>query len=200
MVWCSRSLILIVGVIWFSEGCTRKEYECPDYTVISMHADYEIRSYPQLTWVKTSQNSDSFRMATFTLFRRLYKYISRNNDKDMKINMTVPVRTVMLKNDSDITYEMSFLIPKSLADNPPIPKDSKVYIAKENATLYAVRSFSGYILKKSTWEKEAEALASSVAKDLSVDTSNYYMVGYDSPFTLMNRLNEIWMKKESRTI
>ena len=43
---------------------------------------------------------------------------------------------------------------------------------------------------------EAQRLADSVKDDETIDKTAYYQVGYDAPFDLFDRRNEIWMVKK----
>ena len=46
------------------------------------------------------------------------------------------------------------------------------------------------------WQKELEELDTLIEKQgLKVDKSHYYVNGYDSPFKLFNRKNELWRIK-----
>lgn len=58
------------------------------------------------------------------------------------------------------------------------------------------RTFKGYVWRQRTWEEEAQKLADSVKGDETVDNTSYFTVGYDAPFDLFDRRNEIWMVKK----
>ncbi|GFU10571.1 heme-binding protein 1, partial [Nephila pilipes] len=55
--------------------------------------------------------------------------------------------------------------------------------------------FSGYAWRQATWDKEAEHLKNSVKDDETIDNSQFYQVGYEAPFEIFDRRNEIWMVK-----
>ncbi|XP_054719332.1 heme-binding protein 1-like [Uloborus diversus] len=131
------ALVIFASVV--VSGCRYKDSECADYVVVEQHADYEIRSYPALTWVMTSEESRVPRIAKFKTFRRLFNYISGENDQGIKINMTVPVRMRSTKTDGKTTLEMSFLLPSVVSSSPPVPNDKSLTVSAEDPTLYAVR-------------------------------------------------------------
>jgi len=188
---------LVVVTLWFASGCQYKKNECPDYTVLEQHSDYEIRSYPAITWVSTTELSRIQRVAQYNAFMRLFRYISGKNDKEQKIAMTVPVRTQITKTENGTLLEMSFMVPAEFASNPPVPTDEKVTIQEENSTNYAVRTFKGYIWRQGRWTEEAKKLADSVKNDETVDKTTFYLLGYDAPFEVFDRRNEIWMIKNA---
>ncbi|XP_055932211.1 heme-binding protein 2-like [Argiope bruennichi] len=190
-----KVVTVIVFALTLVEGCVYKNDECAPYTVVETHADYEVRSYPALTWATTTETNRLTRVGKYKAFMRLFRYISGKNDREQKINMTVPVRMKATPSGEEIVHEMSFMIPKIFADNPPVPTDKEITINKEGPRMYAVRTFSGYAWRQTTWNEEAEKLKNSVLEDDTIDKTEYYEVGYDAPFDLFDRRNEIWMKK-----
>ncbi|XP_035225828.1 heme-binding protein 1-like isoform X2 [Stegodyphus dumicola] len=194
-MWKIALLIAVIGSA--AEGCLYKNLECPDYVVVEQHPDYEVRSYPALTWATVEEESMFSRIAQMKAFRRLFKYISGKNDKGITINMTVPVRMQVTDHESYTAVEMSFMVPSIHANNPPAPNDTGITVEKEEPTLYAVRSFPGYVWRRGTWKEEAQKLADSLKNDDTVIKTKYYQVGYDAPFDFFDRRNEIWMVKRA---
>ncbi|GFS89121.1 heme-binding protein 1 [Trichonephila clavipes] len=190
------ALSVIVLIFTVVEGCVYRDNECAPYTVMEKHADYEIRSYPSLTWATTTEEDQLARVARYKAFMRLFEYISGKNDRSQTINMTVPVRMKMTPHGEKMIHEMSFMVPAELAQNPPAPENKLITISKEDPKIYAVRMFSGYVWRQATWDKEAENLKNSVKEDETIDSSEFYQVGYDAPFEIFDRRNEIWMVKK----
>ena len=55
------------------------------------------------------------------------------------------------------------------------------------------RQFPGFARKFETWADQALKLQEALdAKKLKYRKDYYYTAGYDSPFTLFNRHNEVW--------
>ncbi|GBM12532.1 hypothetical protein AVEN_188701-1 [Araneus ventricosus] len=188
---------VIVVALTLVEGCVYRDRECAPYTVVESHADYEIRSYSALTWMTTTETNRLPRIAKYKAFMKLFRYISGANDREEKINMTVPVRMKATPSGEEVIHEMSFMVPRVFADNPPNPTDKEITVNKEGPRMYAVRTFSGYAWRHATWLEEAEKLKNSLLDDDTVDKTEFYEVGYDPPFQLFDRRNEIWMKKRS---
>lgn len=59
-------------------------------------------------------------------------------------------------------------------------------------TVY-VTSFGGYMKEDDVVGKASELIAKLQEKGIDVDTSTYYACGYDSPFRVFARHNEIWI-------
>jgi len=63
-----------------------------------------------------------------------------------------------------------------------------------------VRRFSGYALSHDDWMQHKDKLVESVKDRDDVDMEyGFYTVGYNSPFKMFNRRNEIWMMKKAAT-
>ena len=64
-----------------------------------------------------------------------------------------------------------------------------------NTGKYHFRTIGGFMTEEK-WQKELEELDALIEKQgLKVDKSHYYINGYDSPFKLFNRKNELWRIK-----
>ena len=81
---------------------------------------------------------------------------------------------------------------------PPLSSDLFVEVQEAPAT-YFVASYSGRSNEKKMMS-HAEQLADfldGLGLQSSYDYSNFYFAGYDSPFRLFNRHNEIWLPAKS---
>ncbi|XP_075452378.1 heme-binding protein 2-like [Ascaphus truei] len=167
-----------------------RSLECPKYQLVKEYQTFEQRAYEATRWVTTQVEQDYFGFGIVTSFRRLFKYISGNNTQGIKIPMTVPVMTVVpLTRPTNVT--MSFFVPSALP-TPPSPLNPDVYLESYPAQYMYVRSFSGYALR-SDFEKNAKALSEELETlGKPFDDSFYASAGYDAPFMLFNRHNEVW--------
>merc|ERR1711978_335310 len=101
-------------------------YENAPYNVVNTFDGYEERFYPSKMWVCTRSGRGGF--------VKLFRYISGDNSRNQKIDMTVPV---MMTNDEK-GQEMCFYMTRSTQTNPPSPTDSLVYLSqKKGMTVYA---------------------------------------------------------------
>ena len=66
-------------------------------------------------------------------FRKLFNYIDGQNSEGIKIPMTTPVTEKIFLSDAGSNFTMSFYIPSNLQNNPPLPKDSTIFIEERAA-------------------------------------------------------------------
>ena len=77
----------------------------------------------------------------------------------------------------------------------PQPSDSQISIQRMPAIAVAVKSFSGFSTNETNVISNAVSLVESLQRDnIKFDAENYYSAGYDSPQTVSNRYNEVWIK------
>ena len=71
--------------------------------------------------------------------------------------------------------------------------DKKVFVSLFNPYYLSIRTIIWF---GSKWKKEMEELDELIkSKELKIDESHYYTNGYDAPFKLWNRRNEVWRVK-----
>lgn len=106
-------------------------YEKLVYQVIQEQDGYEFRLYDPYVLMKVRGESNQG-------FGVLFNYISGNNSKRQKIQMTVPVVT-----DVSSSEYIAFTMPKSVQDNYPEPMQSNVEIVKIPEKLYLAKHYKG---------------------------------------------------------
>jgi len=111
--------------------------------------------------------------------------------------MTAPVATRIVPGagpNCESTFTVSFYIPPKHQDSPPTPTGEGVFIEEfPEMTVYA-RGFGGFA-KEQQWIDEARELSEKV-NNKNIQQEFYFTAGYDSPFKLFNRLNEVWFVKK----
>ncbi|KAG2495190.1 hypothetical protein HYH03_006796 [Edaphochlamys debaryana] len=142
---------------------------------------------PAAVWVSTRVNDTDYERATGTGFQRLFAYISGANAEKRKIAMTAPVRVQLTPG------QVSFYLPDDLQKNPPAPTSKDVFIDPAPATQLYVLSYGGRSNQKQVIDKATELLKLLEERGLSYDYSHFYSAGYDSPFRILNRHNEVWV-------
>ena len=142
-----------------------------------------------------------------TAYWRLFRYIQGGNAEQMKINMTVPVTMKMqpLQSGSgsqfvEKNYTMSFFIPFKHQEDAPAPSADNVMLTNVQPFCAYVKEYGGFsnMRKVAMYYKE---LAASLKKHNLEDdfyTNMFYTAGYDSPYKLFKRHNEIWLVSKSR--
>ena len=155
------------------------------YDVVKSNEIYEIRKYSDRLAVQalnTNQNNS---------FRKLFNYISGDNETNEEIKMTIPVTQMEKKGN----MTMQFYLPSKFnKDNIPNPSRSDVEIVNIEGGYYAVIRYSGRASDKN-FIKHKEILENELKKDNISIASPAIKASYNSPFTLpMLRRNEAMFK------
>ncbi|XP_042876556.1 heme-binding protein 2-like isoform X2 [Penaeus japonicus] len=174
--------------------------ESAPYTVVNSAESYEERVYPAQKWITTSILSISHDVATSVTFYRLFDYIDGQNDAGMKIDMTAPVTTLVIPGEGpncENNFTDSFYIPSVHQASPPTPTNPDVYIEERPELHVFSRRFHGFASDED-WIVNAAQLHDDLvaAGEEGVDYQTYYTVGYDSPFVIIGRNNEVWFMKK----
>jgi hypothetical protein len=133
-------------------------------------------------------------MTCHLYLQRLFKYISGANKEEMKIAMTAPVRNRIYPSDGPFcksSFTISFYVPFSLQDSPPEPSDELVFLECKAAEMYYATSFAGFASEKTVVEKAKETVDMLTSLEREFDASMYVYAGYDPPFRLLFRHNEV---------
>ena len=169
---------------------TAMTYEEANYNIVVKNEIYEIRKYSNRLAIETIENNQN------SGFRKLFKYISGNNQANQKIKMTTPVTRV--KKNGNMT--MQFYIPAEFDEsNVPDPNNSEVKVLNIKGGYYAVIIYSGRA-SDNNYVKYKDILKNQLKKDKISIISKPIRATYNSPFTLpMLRRNEVMFKIETNT-
>ena len=156
-------------------------YEETNYEVVKQNNIYEIRKYPDRLVIETSISNEG------NSFRKLFNYISGNNEKNEEIKMTTPV--TQMKKKGNMT--MQFYLPSKFnKENTPAPSNSDIKILNIKEGYYAVIRYSGRASDKN-YTKHKNILENELKKDDILILSAAIKATYDGPFTLpLSRRNE----------
>lgn len=182
------------------EAAAAPEVETPDWKAPgdadAQPGSYETRRYGPAKWVSTCVESTDWDSAVQTGFARLNSYIEGKNEKEMKIKMTAPVVSYVEPGSgpfSASTITISLYVPSEQQPDPPRPSESDVFIEDRAAMTVFVRSFGGFSSAQKNQE-QLLTLASILREEGKVfDEKVYYTAGYNSPFNLLDRNNEVWL-------
>ncbi|KAG7263633.1 hypothetical protein CRUP_012868 [Coryphaenoides rupestris] len=159
-------------------------------------ARLHVREYNSAKWVSTEETSWSMDKAAFTAFRRLFKYINGDTNKEgTKIEMTSPVIIKSFKKKGLFSYSkytMSFLLPSVHQLHPPEPTDSQVKVSTLPYMQVYVRGYGAWMMSVSDWFNTRRLSESLDSVGASYFGDYHYAVGYDSPMKITNRHNEVW--------
>lgn len=161
--------------------------ETQTYTVIKVEEKFEIRYYPVATLAVISEASNSYKELGNKGFRKLAGFIFGGNDANQSIAMTSPVHMEM----SDSSGSMAFVLPKSYnKDNLPKPNDSTIEIKTTTEEYVAALEFGGFANTKKINE-HIEILKQLLLVNNIKSIGNYRYLGYNPPYQLFGRKNEI---------
>ena len=174
-----KILLILISVITLNSQSMA--YEEANYEVVKENRNYEIRKYSDRLVIETNSIQGNG-------FRKLFNYISGNNEKKEEIKMTVPV-TQEIK-DGNMT--MQFYLPSKFnKNNAPKPVNSEVKILTIEGGYYAVIEYSGRSSDKN-FLKNKDILEKALKQDSLLVLSPPIRASYNSPFTLpMLKRNEV---------
>ena len=158
-----------------------------NYKVIQKDENFEIRFYPSATFATIKSDAKTYKELSGPGFRKLAGYIFGGNEAKTQIAMTSPVQMDI----NDTISTMSFVMPSSYNQaNLPKPNDSDV-ILKETADEYvAAIQFGGFASDKQL--KFYSEKLQDILKEKGIKTNgNARFLGYNPPFQLVGRRNEI---------
>ena len=112
------------------------KYERPEYTVLLSEEPFELREYRDFYIVEYDNAADP---DVDSGFGTLFRYISKDNQANRKISMTVPV----IQELSDNRTKMAFVVPKAEWEDIPQPNSPALTVKKFENGLFAVIQYGG---------------------------------------------------------
>ena len=157
------------------------------YTLVHSEEEFEIRFYPAAIVATIHSQAKTYQELSGPGFRTLAGYIFGGNTSETKIPMTSPVQ--MDINDS--LSEMSFVMPSEYSIHQlPKPIDGEVKIHQTEDEYVAVINFSGFASDQAILRYSEKLKALLTSKGI-VYSGNFRFLGYNPPWQLMGRRNEI---------
>lgn len=176
--------------------------ECPHFKTVNKTANYELRCYKEdYKWASTIVAGYEYDKAVSMGFERLFAYIEGGNVPKKKIPMTAPVAVEVQPGQGPFcknNFTINFFVPFEDQENPAAPTDKDVYISTLKGFCAYVIVYGGFSNINKVQEY-SEKLSEDLVKDGLGDSFRkdiFFTAGYDSPFKLFNRHNEIWFIKE----
>ncbi len=177
-------VLFTASQIW-AKSLTAK-IEMYEYEVIKSFENFEIRKYAPATFSYVTIDDTSYDASSSAGFRQLAGYIFGGNEKGQSIAMTSPVEMEM---DQQMT--MKFMVPGEYSlEDLPSPNNKNVKFKQEPERIVAAIQFSGYAN-----DAKIEMYKTALNKLLYVHglkhNGEYSFMGYNSPFDVFNRRNEV---------
>ena len=169
--------------------------EEPNYKIIEKNDAFEIREYESyiIAQMQVIGNFDEVGEQAFPI---LFKYISGENRKGEKIEMTAPVIQEMDTKNSQKKF-FSFVMPiKYTLATIPRPLDARISIKEIPAKKIAVRIFSGFWNEENYTENQ-DILLEELYKANIKTIGTVKLARYNSPFSIwFMRRNEIMIEMQ----
>ena len=189
--------LLIIGSILF-QGVVKKSTDSVGqwpYKSVWTDGVFEVREYSKAIMASVEHNGD-IDVARNDAFRDLAGYIFGGNDRKEEIAMTAPV----VMNESDGGMSMRFVMPIEYdVSELPEPDNKDVLIEEQDGFIAASIAFDGFANERDFEKKADELMAWCKQNAIEIMGEPLYL-GYDPPFKLIDRLNEVIVKVESRPV
>ena len=191
IITLSLITLLFIGVQLFAlKG--QHNIESYTYNIEKEYENFQIRSYKSTLFTSVKLNNNDYNNASSEGFSILAGYIFGGNETGEKISMTSPV-TMSLED----SMTMMFMVPNDLKkENLPTPNESKIEIKKEPAKTVAAIEFGGWADDKKI-EFYKQKLISDLTSEGIVHSDKFYFYGYNAPYEVFNRKNEIVVELEN---
>jgi hypothetical protein len=201
-------IIFLLLIVWTLYGVlVSMSVSQADYDVLdTLENGVEIRGYPEEIWATTVADDQN------SAFSPLFRYISGDNEKSEKIEMTAPVVTTapqpagndsakgakiemtapVVTMDTDEGMFMAFIMPERFdMQSIPKPSSSLVKIQQIEPRKLAVIRFSGY-MSQGSYDKNLKQLKEALEDEGISTVGEPQLMQYNDPWTPpFSRRNEI---------
>jgi hypothetical protein len=187
-------LVLAFIIIQLFAMNGQRNIETYPYVVNKKYNTFEIRNYEATLFTSVQLSGNKYKDASSKGFSLLAGYIFGGNKQNEKIAMTSPV--AMSLEDS---MTMMFMVPKKFnKETLPEPNQSQIKFVEEPAKTMAAISFSGWANDEKI-EAYKQKLKSALDTEKIEYTNRFYFLGYNPPYEVFNRKNEIIVELENET-
>lgn len=176
--------VMAIAQVYISKSTNQTEQH--KYQVIKEYPKFEVRRYEAALFSSVKLGKKGYRETSGEGFKILAGYIFGDNASNEKIAMTTPV--AMELGD---TSKMMFMVPKAYnLKNLPNPKNSNIVFEKQEEKIVAAIRFDGWA-DDDKIEKYTAILKEELAKEKIAHANKFTFLGYNPPFEVTNRRNEM---------
>ena len=199
--------IIFLLTITFVISIDAMAIEEAKYKVLIKENNFEIRDYAPQVIAETIIEGD-FEDAGSMAFKRLFRYISGDNQSRVEISMTAPVTIETAREKIKMTlpvsqqraqekWSVSFMMPnKYTLKDLPVPDDPEIKLRQVSARRIAAVRYSGFWSEKN-YQKNKAKLESWIQKMGFIIADNPIWARYNPPFTpWFLRRNEVLIPVE----
>lgn len=182
-------ILIIIAIVFTTMAFVSKstrDTEQHKYVVLKSFDEFEVRQYEAALFSSVKLDADTYDKVSGTGFRMLAGYIFGGNETNEKIAMTSPVTM-----EIDDSSKMSFMVPSGIElENLPKPTSKQIYFEQKEERIVAAISFGGWADDKKI-EKYKQQLIAELEKHNLSHTGKFAYLGYNPPFEVINRRNEV---------
>ncbi len=184
-IFLGLGAIYIVFQSFIANSAVKTEKQ--KYRTVVKDDELEIRYYPAATMATVYSSATNYKSVASSGFGKLARFIFGGNKENESIAMTAPVRMNM----SEKGAEMSFVMPTKYNEiNLPKPNDESIRIHESAPQYVAVVSFGGYANDEKIKTHKEKLLQILSQRNIKV-TGDYTFLGYNAPYQMIARTNEI---------
>jgi hypothetical protein len=197
-----KTVLIIVGIVLLAFVIiqvfainSQRNIETYPYKVIKKYDAFEIRNYEATLFTSVKLSTKEYKKASSKGFSILAGYIFGKNEKNEKIAMTSPVSMSL-----DDSMTMMFMVPKKKnKETLPQPSNSQIEFREEPAKTVAAITFGGWVNDEKIEKYKNKLIASLEAKEIPY-TNRFYFLGYNPPYEVFNRKNEVIVELQKEII
>jgi hypothetical protein len=192
--WLISVLVIAAVFLVFQlvVSMTTSDIETPKYKVLKKYPRFELRQYESMMLATTNLGPASYDEKASEGFRTVASYIFGKNKSNEKIAMTAPVIY-----HADSLSTLSFVVPRSKTEESmPVPIDSNLTFVVQAPKLLAVLDFGGFINDEKLAARMAELKKAVLKEGFQIKGKGYFF-GYNPPWQLIGRKNEVAFELES---
>lgn len=185
-------IVVVLSIVQLYSMSAQKGIETYPYEVIDTYSDFETRAYEASLFTSVKLSTKEYSESSSNGFSILAGYIFGGNDKNEKIAMTSPV-TMSLED----SMTMMFMVPKELdKDKLPKPNEQAIKFVEEPPKTMAAIRFGGWTSDEKI-EKFKAMLIAGLQREGIDYTNRFYYFGYNAPYEVANRRNEVLVELET---
>lgn len=185
------AIVFIAVQIFAING--QRNIETYHYSVVKKYKSFEIRNYEATLFTSVQMNGNKYKQSSSKGFSILAGYIFGENQKNEKIAMTSPVSMSL-----DDSRTMMFMVPKKFnKETLPKPNEPKIEFREEPAKTVAAITFGGWANDEKIAEYKQKLIAALNVEGIK-HNNRFYFLGYNPPFEVFNRKNEIIVELENK--
>ena len=185
------AIVFIAVQIFAING--QRNIETYHYSVVKKYKSFEIRNYDATLFTSVQMSGNKYKQSSSKGFSILAGYIFGGNQKNEKIAMTSPVSMSL-----DDSTTMMFMVPKKFnKETLPKPNEPQIEFREEPAKTVAAITFGGWANDEKIAEYKQKLIAALNVEGIKY-TNRFYFLGYNPPFEVFNRKNEIIVELENK--